>query len=167
MYIKMISGFTCSILLLSAGAALAQGVVLERSVIASTGNVGATFDATAGETVIQTHTNGNSTLTQGFHQNHITVIETGISEEQLRIVSAVYPNPFTDKFWVSIKQSAPNMLQMVIMDINGKVLSEHKGAKALMVRHEFDMREYPSGNYVLGIYQEGRLLQSVKLAKKL
>ncbi len=60
---KKILGLTCSILLLSAGVVQAQ-VVLERGVIAATGNVGMTFDATVGEVVIQTHTNGASTLTQ-------------------------------------------------------------------------------------------------------
>lgn len=162
---KKILGLICSIML-SAGAVLAQGVMLERSVIASTGTVGATFDATVGEVIIQTHTNGAFTLTQGFHQNHITVVETGISEGQLQIVSEVYPNPFTDQFWVSIKQSESYALQLVVMDVNSKVLFEHKSAKTLIVRHAFDMRQYASGNYLLGIYQEGRLLQSVKLVKR-
>lgn len=155
------------ILLLSINTVRAQDVILERSVIASAGSISPTFDATAGEVVIQTHTNGASTLTQGFHQNHITEIELGINEDQLEIASESYPNPFTDRFWVNIKQSVPDNLQLVVMDINGKVMATHKSAKALIVRHVFDMRQYASGNYLLGIYKEGQLLQSIKMVKKM
>ncbi|MFA6058719.1 MAG: T9SS type A sorting domain-containing protein [Taibaiella sp.] len=156
-----------SVLLLSVVAAQAQTVVLERSVIAATGSVSAAFDATTGEAVIQTQTNGTTTLTQGFHQNHIIVVELGINEGQMQIASEVYPNPFTEQFWVSVKQAMPGVLQLMVTDINGKVLSEHKSAKALMVKHVFDMRQYASGSYLLGIYKEGQLLQSVKLVKKI
>lgn len=153
------------LLLLFVGVLQAQDAVLERSVIAATGSVSATFDATAGEVVIQTHTNGASTLTQGFHQNHITVVELGIEEDHLQLASEVYPNPFSGQFWVSIQQAVPGVLQLVITDITGKVLTEYISANVLTVRHAFDMRSYASGSYQLGIYKEGQLLRSVKMVK--
>lgn len=166
MDIKKVLGLT-AFLLLSMKVVQAQNWVLERSVIASTGSVNATFDATVGEVVIQTYTNGTSTLTQGFHQNHITELELGIDEEQLQIVTELYPNPFTDQFRINIKQSVADELQLVVTDINGKVLSECISTKSLTVRHTFDMRQYAAGCYLLGIYKEGQLLQSVKMVKKM
>tara|TARA_B110000003_G_scaffold19467_1_gene19024 strand:+ start:284 stop:460 length:177 start_codon:yes stop_codon:yes gene_type:complete len=53
------------------------------------------MDYTLGEIVIETYTNSNTILTQGFHQG---ILKVNTSVENIDIKTKIYPNPATPTF---------------------------------------------------------------------
>ena len=76
------------------------GQVTTPSVVSSSGdsysNGGVIMDYTLGEIVIETYTNSNTILTQGFHQGDLKVTTAVVN---LDIKTRIYPNPTTLTFF--------------------------------------------------------------------
>jgi len=125
--------------------------ILSPSVIASAGgcdeNAYAKISWTLGETVIETETNGDYILTQGFQQSQFNVIS--VQENALPGYSVnVYPNPFTNQLNVNITSPENSNFQLILFDINGKIIKNCENNTGQ--NFVFDnLSEYANGVYFL------------------
>ena len=124
---------------------------------------------TIGEPVIETTSNTNNIITQGFHQTNydITSIEESLD---LGYNISVFPNPVSDILQISIS-GADNttfhlcILKMELMDITGKILINEKIA-GTTGNHQLNLNEYAPGSYFLRITNEKeQLINSYKIQK--
>ena len=120
---------------------------------------------TIGEPVIETVSNTNNIITQGFHQTSYDI--TSIKENQdMGYNISVFPNPVGNTLQISISGNVDNSnLKIELMDITGKILINEKVAGAI-ITHQLNMREYATGSYFLRITNEKeQLINSYKIQK--
>ena len=120
---------------------------------------------TIGEPVIETVSNTNNIITQGFHQTSYEI--TSIKENpDLGYNISVFPNPVSNTLQINISSAVDNSnLQIELMDITGKILINEKVAGTI-ITHQLNMREYATGSYFLRITNEKeQLINSYKIQK--
>ena len=124
------------------------GQVATPSVLASSGdsyaNGNVIMDVTLGEIVVQTHTNGATILTQGFHQGELRV---STSVENIEINTKVYPNPTTQYLIIELEKNVN--AELMVYDITGKLVLKDKLID--QQRKELDFSFLTQGNYLLHI----------------
>ncbi|MCK4464729.1 MAG: T9SS type A sorting domain-containing protein, partial [Bacteroidales bacterium] len=80
---------------------------------------------TLGEVVIETLSETNFILTQGFQQSKLTV--TAINDLQTSgIELSVYPNPTNSFLFIEVKTDKQRDLQINLFDLNGKLILQKK-----------------------------------------
>lgn len=79
-------------------------------------NTSGTIDYTIGEVVIETVSDGNNDVTQGFHQTNWKFAEVEDLDPTLNI--SVYPNPINDQ--LKIETESFRGLEYLLYDQNGK-----------------------------------------------
>jgi len=143
------------------------GIIDAQEVVSSAGNKnsagGYQISWTLGETVIETYSNGNNILTQGFHQTNLNV--TAINELKYPgIKIKVYPNPTNHILNIQSEGKTDLKLQLALFDVNGKILL----AKRIINNpEEVSMEKYATGNYSLKITTtEGIPLRRFKIIKR-
>ncbi|WP_170110453.1 T9SS type A sorting domain-containing protein [Flavilitoribacter nigricans] len=155
------------ITVLFSGASLfAQSI--ERSVIAVLGASAEAGDLqleyTAGEAVISTLSDGDLTITQGFHQG--TLQTTGLRGLPLSVSYKIYPNPVTTELWLNLEGSDLD-LQVAIYNAAGQPVGTFRKIKAAgHWKESFDLSRQTPGAYLVVIMDErGTWLQSHKVLK--
>ena len=115
-----------------------------QEVVSSGGKTQTTADYelswTVGEVVTATVSNGENTLTQGFHQSKLIV--TALSEPVvLELNVKVYPNP-TSRFVIVHQGKAGMKIHYALFNISGKLLQQK-----FIVETDtpLDMKDYSSG----------------------
>ena len=126
---------------------------------------------TIGEPVIETVSNTNNIITQGFHQTSYDI--TSIKENpDLGYNISVFPNPVSNTLQINISGDVDNSnLKIELMDITGKILIIERwfsppfgGAGGGL--YQLNMKEYATGNYFLRITNEKeQLINSYKIQK--
>lgn len=146
---------------------LAQSV--EPEVYATSGDhytgTNAQLSWTIGEPVIETVSNTNNIITQGFHQTSYDI--TSIKENpDLGYNISVFPNPVSNTLQINISSAVDNSnLQIELMDITGKILINEKIAGTI-ITYQLNMREYAPGSYFLRITnKKEQLINSYKIQK--
>ncbi|MBW8051860.1 MAG: T9SS type A sorting domain-containing protein [Cytophagales bacterium] len=120
---------------------------------------------TIGEPVIETVSNTNNIITQGFHQTNYDI--TSIKENpDLGFNISVFPNPISNTLQININGDVDNSnLKIELTDITGKILTNEKIA-GTVITYQLNMREYATGSYFLKITTEkGKLINSYKIQK--
>tara|TARA_Y100000588_G_C13946498_1_gene792357 strand:+ start:77 stop:544 length:468 start_codon:yes stop_codon:yes gene_type:complete len=123
------------------------------SVISSSGNTyfngNIIMDYTLGEVVIETHLNGPTILTQGFHQE---ILKVTTQVENIDLTTKIYPNPTTSFLIIELEKNIT--ADILVYDINGKLVIEDK----LDNQHqkELDFSFLKQGNYLLHINVDDR-----------
>ena len=120
---------------------------------------------TIGEPVIETVSNTNNIITQGFHQTNYDI--TSIKENpDLGYDISIFPNPVSNTLQISISGNVNNSnLKIELMDVTGKILINEKIAGTI-ITHQLNMREYAPGSYFLRITNEKeQLINSYKIQK--
>lgn len=74
---------------------------------------------TLGEVITETFTNGNTILTQGFHQNYEDFLGLAVIPQFQEI--ELYPNPFSNEIFLSMSE-ANEWFQVEINDVRGRSL---------------------------------------------
>ena len=124
------------------------GQVTTPSVVSSSGdsysNGGVIMDYTLGEIVIETYTNSNTILTQGFHQGDL-IVSTGVVN--LDIKTKIYPNPSTNFLIVELEKNVN--AELLVYDINGKIVIKDKLNEEQ--KKQLDFSFLTQGNYFLHI----------------
>jgi len=135
---------------------LVNGQTAEQNVIGSAGGYDTTNNVkvswTVGEVVTETATDGNNTLTQGFHQTKLTI--TQIEEQLVRSEDFslnIYPNPAVSYVNVEITAESIKGLKYELNDNNGKLLLKNKFNSKL---EKIDFTIYQPSIYYLRIYNE-------------
>jgi hypothetical protein len=149
--------FLVAFLLLSSGLS-AQEVISSQGDSYSNGN--AKLDFTIGETVVETVSDGNKTLTQGFHQTEITI--TNVEDFAANFSVKVFPNPTTKI--VNLNIDKYEGVTYYLFDVTGKLLKEEVAVAEQTV---LEMTDYPKGTYLLKLAgKENKSLKTYKIIKK-
>lgn len=135
---------------------------LGQEVIASQGDsyntANGSVDFTIGETVIETVSDGNYDLTQGFHQTHWDFL--GVDDYAPLLSYEVFPNPMTNELVVR-GETAPGTLYQ-LYDAQGKLILE--GALDAAETH-IAVQALAPGAYALQLRQADSILKNFKLVK--
>ena len=104
---------------------------------------------TIGDNFIETLSTGDGSITQGFQQPFLKLVEVK-HPELLAFDAQIFPNPTYGKLSVSIKNNEATY-NMEVFDIQGRMLLERKSSDPLS---EIDLTPYATGTYFLRITDE-------------
>ena len=104
---------------------------------------------TLGEVITETITNGNTILTQGFHQNYEDFLGSPAIPQYQEI--EVYPNPFSNEIFLSMNE-ANRWFHVKINDVGGRNLfsSQLYFGEGVHAR-KIELSEFLPGTYFLHI----------------
>ena len=120
---------------------------------------------TIGEPIIETESNGNSIVTQGFQQSYFTVtsIEYPLIDPN-DIELSVYPNPTAQYLKIDYKLGNDDVLHFQIISMNGKQLSRGDLIKNEILK--LDLSEFFNATYFINVYSiQNQLFRSYKIQK--
>jgi hypothetical protein len=117
-----------------------------------------------GENGIETFTNCDLVLTQGFHQPSLKI--TQIDEpNSVDLQLTVYPNPIKDFLTISIQSPDEISCTAGLYALSGKLL-KNKEIKGKTILEKMDLSTYPPNLYILKIVgRNGQFLQTYKVQK--
>ena len=114
---------------------------------------------TMGEPIITTITDGNSILTQGFHQSHLSSVS--ILDLNSTIVFEAFPNPVIHELIIENSDEAIGHM-MQINDRNGREIWSSAVTKN---KETIDFSSYASGTYFLSLSKDGSAIKTFKILK--
>ena len=117
-----------------------------------------TIDFTIGEVVINTETDGNNTITQGFHQTNWNFLS--IENHAPNYEATVYPNPTSEV--LNIKTSAFEGVSYLLIDGKGKVVLQGELTSEL---NSIQVEQLPMGKYSVVLENETQILKTINLIK--
>lgn len=109
------------------------------------------LSTTVGEmTMIQTFTNGNNILTQGFHQDWdfipLSVYELNGNDFNIE----VYPNPSDGIFKVALNSDKSFEVELTVYDLLGVITYKVKFLQSSgLEEHTLNLQQLPNGIYIL------------------
>jgi hypothetical protein len=123
-------------------------------------NTNNTLDYTIGEPVIETLSNSNNDLTQGFHQTLLTIV--GIEDLDVNFLVNIFPNPTSEIVNLDIEKYEG--VTFHLFNVEGKLLTESElTEKKTTVR----VADYPKGTYLLTLtHVENKKIKTYKIIKK-
>lgn len=110
---------------------------------------------TLGELAVETFKNGNSTLTQGFHQGQIIITKTHDAELS---GYKIYPNPTIENL---IIENSNNDAAYELISGGGALIQRSSLLNGI---NQIQMQQLPAGNYMLQLIQ-GDKHQTYKIVK--
>jgi len=113
-----------------------------------------------GEIAIETFVQGESVLTQGFHQENYQI--SMISEVPENAIINIYPNPAKDIIYID--GNTEKTLGLKIKDMNGRELFSSLETSGLE-NQTIDLSHFSSGIYFLEIYFKTNNKQVYKIQK--
>jgi hypothetical protein len=123
-------------------------------------NTNNTLDYTVGEPVIETLSNSNNDLTQGFHQTLLTIV--GIEDLEVNFLVNIFPNPTAEI--VNLDVEKYEGVTFHLFDVSGKLLNE---AQLTAKKTTVKVVDYPKGSYLLTLTQrENKKIKTYKIVKK-
>jgi hypothetical protein len=140
--------------------------LMAQQVVATAGgtldNLNGSMSFTIGEGVANTLTKGDKTLTQGFQQGSVSVIEIKKPTDS-DITIIVFPNPVSDKLTLRIDKEDVSGFQYLIFDINGKLVSQKN---LLSNETEVPVNNLSKGTYFLKVQTGVKELRTFKIIKQ-
>lgn len=137
-------------------------IIFAQEVISSQGEsyttASGSIDFTVGEAVIFTGTNGNNTITQGFHQTNWNILK--VNDCATYYEASIYPNPSSEE--INIKTNDFNNTSYTLYDLNGKVVLQNilnQNISTIKVNH------LAPGKYILSLRKDNQLLKTFNLIK--
>lgn len=137
----------------------------QAEVIATSGdfyeNSSGSLSWTLGEVVIETLSETNFILTQGFQQSKLTV--TAINDLQTSgIELSVYPNPTNSFLLIEVKTDKQRDLLLSLFDLNGKLILQKKitGSKQTV-----NMQNYKPATYILKVTEGNKEIRTYQIVK--
>lgn len=124
-----------------------------QQVIASSGgftsNGSVSLSTTVGETVVNTNSVGETTLTQGFQQPDWFVVTNilEVADETLRV--NIYPNPTNGNISIDLKSANSERFSLLVTDITGKtILRQNIFSNTI---NSVNLQTEANGQYLFGI----------------
>lgn len=140
---------TLTTLLLAGGTLVTYGQSLAPEVIASAGehfdNGNAQLEWTLGEVTIETYSQSNDQLTQGFHQTRLLI--TSLNEHALMGDISVFPNPTTGQLNIVFPASNKDF-SIHVFDASGRLLITKQISNANAI---INLSNYANGTYFLHV----------------
>ena len=144
-------------------ASFARAQSLSQQVVGAAGNEMLTpnlaFSYTIGEPCVTAWLTQNPIVTEGFQQNTVTI--TSVNETHAAQLN-VYPNPFDESFVVEFNAALANPL-LLITDALGRTV--HTDVQRNASFAVVNMRNMPSGVYMLNVLQHGESLAVYRVVK--
>jgi hypothetical protein len=137
-----------------------------QQVVATAGNLfsneNGSISYTIGEGVASTFSNGDKTLTQGFHQTGLSVI---VVDEPLEtdFLIEVFPNPATETVTIKTDKENVSGLQYFLFDQRGKLLIQKNLESS---ETTIPVEQFPEGFYIIKIQGNMKELKSFKIIKQ-
>ena len=125
-------------------------------------NINGSISFTIGEGVASTLTDGDKTLTQGFHQTTISITVFKDSEASDFSMTA-FPNPATHAVTLKTNQEIISGLKYLMTDQGGKLVLQKKIESDETV---IPVEQLPAGVYILKIQDNLKELKSFKIIKQ-
>ncbi len=126
-------------------------VSIEKQVVTNGGTHGSNGDLSIEWTVGQMSstelTNGDLTLTQGFHQGASVV--TGLENNELDIDLLVYPNPSSDYFRLEFPSEINESYQLDLIDQTGMTVETRSLNNQSQQRVVFSIAHLAAGQYIV------------------
>ena len=117
---------------------------------------------TLGEPVIETLSNGNSMLTQGFHQSKLIV--TAVDQiAELKFDITAYPNPTSDILRVEVENVREQDLVYTLYSPDGRMLVQKQMESDIS---EIPLCNYVSATYFLKVSSGNTVLKTFKIVKR-
>ena len=133
-----------------------------QEVVASSGDSytspSASLDVTVGEVVINTVTNGSTTLTQGYQQSSFNFVSVQDYKPDYSIT--MFPNPADDA--VTLIASDFAGVHFNLYDAKGSLLMD---SELLSTESTIDVNHIPKGSYYLHLTRNGDMLKTFTLIK--
>lgn len=140
--------------------------MMAQQVVATAGgtldNLNGSMSFTIGEGVANTLTKGDKTLTQGFQQGSVSVIEIKKPTDS-DITIIVFPNPVSDRLTLKIDREDVSGFQYLIFDINGKLVSQKN---LISNETEVPVNNLSKGSYFLKVQTGVKELRTFKIIKQ-
>ncbi len=116
---------------------------------------------TLGETVIDTYSSTNNTLTQGFQQSSYFVSSVNENMNNSFLIS-VFPNPTNSFINICSESKGIEMMKIDLLDITGKILHSETFQNNL----QLNLLEYTSSVYFIRVYdKDNNSVKTFKLLK--
>lgn len=126
------------------------------------GNGNINFTYTIGEPCVQTYTNTNNQLSEGFQQPYyLTIVNASDVTNQSQAIT-IYPNPTADKIVLQFANINKNTF-VKMSDETGKIIIENKIQNSIT---EINMQAYATGIYYLQVFENQQLIASKKIIKQ-
>jgi len=158
-----------TIIVFIALALTSYGQTVERSVISSAGdhstNSWVIVEWTLGETVIETVSNDDVILTQGFHQGTWYSDTVSIKNYLENFAVKTYPNPASDYLYVQVDSDKPFKGEVALFDINGKLVI-NKPLDPMTMREKIELLNLAGTQYLVVVADENsKPVYQVKIIK--
>ena len=142
---------------------LLPSISFSQEVISSQGdsysNASGSIDFTIGEVVINTGTDGNNDITQGFHQTNWNFL--GVDNHEQNLDATVFPNPMGSE--LHIQTASYENLSYVVYDAAGRIVAEEKLGST---ETSIDVSTYAPSSYSLVLTNENQeRVKTFKLVK--
>lgn len=122
-------------------------------------NASGSVDFTIGEVVINTGTDGNNDITQGFHQTNWNFL--GLDDQNPSIEVSIFPNPLEK--YLNIQTGAFTGMNYIMYDANGRIVRQ---GNLLEQTTQIETTELSPASYSLVVRDENNtLIKTFKLVK--
>jgi hypothetical protein len=121
-------------------------------------NASANIDFTIGEVIIDTGTDGNNDLTQGFHQTNWNFV--GLEDYAPNYEATIFPNPTEDL--LNIRTSTFENVTYSLYDAQGKLVMQNTLSAE---QTPIQVSQLAPGSYSLTLNNETKNLKTFKLVK--
>lgn len=117
-----------------------------------------------GEGIIETFSNNEIILTQGFHQPTLKITQIDETEESDFQIN-VYPNPTSDIVQINFISNKEINCSAQLFDMSGKLLFS-KNIKGTEVTENINLTDYSSTLYLLRIIEtSGKMVKTYKIQR--
>ncbi|HBX50568.1 MAG: hypothetical protein A2275_15740 [Bacteroidetes bacterium RIFOXYA12_FULL_35_11] len=117
---------------------------------------------TLGEGVIETFSDGNTILTQGFQQPYYDLVLVETIDENINI--SCYPNPTTQFINLEWQIPGTNEVSVEIIDMTGRILL-NKNYKEDNAKKQINLSTFPQADYFIRLAKEGKTVKTYKITK--
>ncbi len=117
------------------------------------------LDFTIGETVIDTYSDNDKFLTQGFHQTSVLLVS--LIDLNTNFDVSIFPNPTQKNITIQCKENQENII-VELISVDGKILQKGKIPQGTL-QHILDLSLLANGNYFIHLKKENNI--SLKIFK--
>lgn len=124
---------------------------------------GGTSSYTLGQVFYTATTGSNGTISQGIQKSIELFALSNPALTSVNLEAVIYPNPTSDQVMLTITDIALTDLGYVLLDIQGKVVSN---AKINTIDTRVSLQGLSAGTYVFKVNQKNSELKTFKIIKK-
>ncbi|WP_405207545.1 T9SS type A sorting domain-containing protein [Aquimarina sp. LLG6339-5] len=141
-------------------------MIAQENTVSSSGNASGTSGTSSfsvGQTFYTTIQNANGSLSEGVQQAFEIETLSNPEFESVQLNVSTYPNPTTDRLFLSVDETDLENTSFEIHDIHGRLIISKTIDSTTNV---IEMSSYASGTYILNVKMQNTSLKTFKIIKK-